>query len=698
MDYRYLLQEENERVMERYQLSMDRIRAMKEEDMAEPYGGYFRSVGAFVEMMDELVNSLYEGEELSLAQMEERNLRLYGDVLPERYGESYANPGYAAKQLGKELGQLLCFLYTEIRGEIVLAFERRLEEMTAVNETFIEIYNMFQEAFAEGKKAPAHKEIQDALYWYVSDYTDLMVRFRIREGLDPALSFAADIIRESDLSDLRYLYRFGEYVSGGDMELAAFMNSLPQETVNRMADTYTEGFRRGFQVMGRDLSKKKTVVVEYQLGFERMIRRAMENFEAMGLKPILYRAAVQSINRRTAGKRGYYGSSPNRQYEYDHRYDNALYMGSNLKERKLAATRAAYEEFKDLAAVCAGPAVVETFGLPGFSPVNSEAAFSLSPHQQEVSLEMANEIRRITNQYMPGDETSFTIIAFPRPEIGKDFPGIFEDTIALNTLDYEKYQKIQQTMIDALDEADRVHITGRGDNRTDLWVKLHPLKDREKETNFENCVADVNIPLGEVFTSPVLEGTRGLLHVGCVYIEEYQFRDLWLRFEDGRVTDYGCGNFKPQENWEEQGRALVKQVIFRGHDQLPMGEFAIGTNTTAYAMAEKYQIGDKLPILIAEKTGPHFAVGGTCYSFSEDSPMYNPDGKEVIARDNEVSILRKSDPSRAYFSCHTDITVPYSELGDIAAVTAEGTETVLIRQGRFVLEGTEELNQALDGK
>ena len=76
--------------------------------------------------------------------------------------------------------------------------------------------------------------------------------------------------------------------------------------------------------------------------------------------------------------------------------------GSNLKERKLAATRAAYEEFKDLAVVCAGPAVVETFGLPGFSPVNSEAAFSLSPHQQEVSLEMANEIRRITNQLYAG--------------------------------------------------------------------------------------------------------------------------------------------------------------------------------------------------------------------------------------------------------------------------------------------------------
>ena len=49
--------------------------------------------------------------------------------------------------------------------------------------------------------------------------------------------------------------------------------------------------------------------------------------------------------------------------------------------------------------------------------------------------------------------------------------------------------------------------------------------------------------------------------------------------------------------------------------------------------------------IIAEKTGPHFAVGDTCYSWSEDTAVYNPDGKEIIARDNEVSILRKKDPS-----------------------------------------------------
>ena len=122
----------------------------------------------------------------------------------------------------------------------------------------------------------------------------------------------------------------------------------------------------------------------------------------------------------------------------------------------------------------------------------------------------------------------------------------------------------------------------------------------------------------------------------------------------------------------------------------------IPCSATAFVRAKKYQIGSKLPILIAEKTGPHFAVGDTCYSFAEDSPMYNPDGKEVIARDNEISLLRKEDMSKAYFSCHTDITVPYCELGDIVAVGKDGSRITLIRQGRFALEGTEGLNEALD--
>ena len=135
------------------------------------------------------------------------------------------------------------------------------------------------------------------------------------------------------------------------------------------------------------------------------------------------------------------------------------------------------------------------------------------------------------------------------------------------------------------------------------------------------------------------------------------------------------------------------------HDTLPLGEFAIGTNTTAYVAAEKYKIADKLPILIAEKMGPHFAVGDTCYSHAEDVKVYNPDGKELIARENElVSEYRHADISKAYFNCHTDITIPYDELGRLFAVTKEGEELTIIENGRFLLEGCEELNQPFENQ
>lgn len=696
MDYRILLREENEAVRERLELSLDRIRSIKEEDARLPYGLYFKRTAGFLGMIRELLTARGIGEKelpeswekLSLEELSDWNHRLYEDILPENYGESFANPDYAADCLGKEFGPLLSFLYTELRGCIVYAFEMRLEYIAILCETFLEVYNLFTQAWEEENETPREQAVRDALYWYVSDYVDLHLPWRIREGLDPALSFAADIIMDSDLTDLRYLYQYGEYVSDSERRLAAFMASLPEETIEKMAHTYTEGYRRGFEVMGRDLSKKKIVVVEYQLGFERMIRRAVEQFRSLGLEPVCYRAAVESLNRRSNGKRGYYGTSANRQYDYDHRYDSALYMGNAFKERKLSILKTAYEEYKDLAAMCAGPAVVETFGEEEFEPVNKKTAFSLNDHQQELTLSYATASRQIVNQYMPGDETSFTIIAFPRPEIGPDFEEIFKETIRINTLDYDTYQKIQQTLIDALDQAEYVRITGREGNETNLTVHLHTLNDPSRETNFENCVSDVNIPLGEVFTSPVLEGTKGLLHVKEVYVREYLFKDLRLEFEDGRVTEFSCGNF-------DSGKELVKQVILNGHSWLPLGEFAIGTNTAAYAMAKKYNIGSKLPILIAEKTGPHFAVGDTCYSFAEDSPMYNPDGKEVIARDNEISLLRKEDMSRAYFSCHTDITIPYNELGDITAVKADGSEILLIQAGQFVLPGTEELNRAL---
>ena len=606
--------------------------------------------------------------------------------MPDAYQTSFANPAWAVKVLGNEYGKLLSFLEAEIRGMIVFAYEDRIFDMTVVMELFVQIYNLLEEPDRSAE------EIKEALYWYVSDYSEEMVTRRIREAVDPDMNFAVKIICQEDLFDLRYLYQFGEYITENEEKMAAYLNGLSQEEIDAMARTFTEGYRIGFLVGRKDISKKKTVNIRFQNGFERMVKAAVKQFQDMGLAPVIYRSAVHAVNRKGQNRIGYYGAIPNRQYDYDHREDAALFLNQEFIQRKLRVMQVAYEQVKELANVHGGPAVIETFGERSFSPLNKKEAFSLNGYQQKLQVSYNNEAGQIVNRYIKGEERSFTIIAYPVCEIGDQFEAIFRDTVRLNNLDYHQYQEIQQIIIQALDEGESVTIKGQDKNRTDLTVALHRLENPKKQTNFENCVADVNIPVGEVFTSPRLTGTNGVLHVTGVYLNGLYYKDLELTFENGKIKEYSCRNF---ESLEENRKYIEENILFH-HASLPIGEFAIGTNTTAYVMGKKYKIEAILPILIAEKTGPHFAVGDTCYSWAEETPVYNPDGKEIIARDNEISILRKEDPGKAYFGCHTDITIPYEEIALIEAVRPDGRGIPIIENGRFVLPGTEELNKVLD--
>ncbi len=674
--------EKNTAVLEeRYQLVIDRIREIPKENFEKKeLKDYFDKMSGFILLLDDTKKFLDEGglKTASLEELKERNHALFTDILPEHYEESYGNPAYAVKQLG-EYGQELSFLYSELRDTIEYLYGGELELVVIALELFAEIYAAFTYEWSENRELPSKEDIRKTLYWFVSDYADIRTERSVRQLVCPEGCRAAEIVCSSNLNDVRYLYAYGKYVDENELETAKYLASLPEETIATMADTYTEGYRIGFEVTGKDLSKKKTAEVRYHIGFERMIRRSIENFEKLGLKPVICDTHVD-------------GGTVNRQYTYDHKDDKALFWDRNYMNRRLEVQRTAFEKYREDARGYAGPAVVETFGEKEFNPVNKKEALKLSEEQNKLWVEFMSQNRAITEEYIIEEERSFTIIAFPVPEVGDVFQELFAETIKLNTLDYMLYRDVQQKLIDALDTADYCEIKGSGDNRTDLKVNLWKLKNPEKETIFENCVADVNIPVGEVFTSPVLEGTNGLLHVTKVFLEGLEYRNLAITFEDGMIKDYTCDNFAS----EEENRNFVKENILFRHETLPLGEFAIGTNTTAYVMARKLNVEAKLPILIAEKTGPHFAVGDTCYHGTEDVTVYNPDGKEIVAKENSCSGLRKEKPSEAYFNCHTDITIPYDELGELTAVRKDGTRIAIIKEGRFVLPGTEVLNAAFD--
>lgn len=667
---------------ERYDLSKERIlEIVNETEGLGKYGPFFLNCAEYIngllDIYEDVQNNGPVGNH-SIEELRDRNLFLYEDVSVDNYKNSYVNPEFAAKEFG-ESGKYLCVLLAEIRGMIPFIFEGSLDEIVIRLEFFLEIYGMVKCAIESGEEVSI-QDLHDSFYYYVFDYTEDESVRKIGEQLKYTEDYATRIIRNSDWNDIRNLYAFGEYVSKTEEETFEAISKLDEETVKLMSFTYTDGFKRGFDVSGKDMSKKKTVNIRYRLGFERVVLKAIEEFENMGLKPVIYRAGYDIFTRFGIFKPGYYGGLINPQFDEDHKEDMSLVLDGQLVTRRIEGMTAAYEQFSKEASEWAGPACMEIFGEDSFVPADAPNALRYGKDKQALIQDYRIKASEIMNKYIKREERSFTIIAWPTPAIGDRFEEILKDIITINTLPVDEYEKIQTTIINTLDEGDYAYVKGMNGNKTELKVALYKIANPDNETSFENCLADVNIPLGEVFTSPQMKGTEGVLHVKEVFLNDLKFIDIMLTIKDGKISDYSCGNFSE----ESKNKAFIEENLLFHHKTLPMGEFAIGTNTFAYASAKKFDIFNKMPILIAEKMGPHFAFGDTCYSNEESVRVFNPDGKEMMAKAN----------GEEYTYCHTDVTIPYDELGELGVVTYDGRTVKIISEGRFVLEGTEKLNEA----
>jgi aminopeptidase len=162
------------------------------------------------------------------------------------------------------------------------------------------------------------------------------------------------------------------------------------------------------------------------------------------------------------------------------------------------------------------------------------------------------------DKYIHSNETSFTAVSLPSPEIGEKFEEIFDGIAEINMMDTDHQEKIQKNIIDVLDTAQYVEVKGKDNNETFIRVNMHELKNPDKETNFLNIGADKNIPVGEVFTSPKLNGTNGLLHFEEIFLRSLKFENLRLKFKDGFVEEYSCTNF---DN-EEENKKFVEENLF----------------------------------------------------------------------------------------------------------------------------------------
>jgi len=613
-------------------------------------------------------------KEKSFEELLALNNAFYCELLPENYSSSYANPSYCVKIFGEKEGQLFSWFYLSYRQYITYAAFHKIYKMADLNTLYIEVYDYI-------KNNPVDFiHLKELMTRYMLKKRPEDEYYNYKEQHDPDFRYLTNILTEDDLNDLRYLFKSGTYISENEIKIAKFMQNYPVEKLKILAKEIIRAYYKGFVRDNKDVTIKETVGFYYKIGLERLYREMIKEFKS---QPHPLETCI--INA--------YSTRINEQYDFDHKFDNALYISEEYIEKRIEEIQYGLEENKDLLDKYSGIMYIEKFGDPLFSPESKKDVLKLSPEQQKLQQTFQMRVHQLINQYIPQAKTSFCMVAFPTPKIGEQFEEIFEETIKINMFDSEKYEKIQQIMIDTLDQADYVHIKGRGMNKTNLKIQLQQLKDPSKSTNFVNSGSSVNIPGGEIFTAPQLNGTTGLLHVEETYQNSLRYDNLQLEFSDGYISAYSCTNFKT----EEENQKYIEENLLFPHKTLPIGEFAIGTNTLAYKVSREYDIVNLLPILISEKTGPHFALGDTCFSRSEDQKMYNQFTKKLIcAMDNEKSRLRHKTPTEAYSNKHEDIVMDFSAIDFIAAVLSNGKTVDIIRDGRFSLPGTEELNIPLE--
>jgi hypothetical protein len=286
MKYLEMLKESNALVEERLALVLERLREIERSPEIEaPFSDYFKEAAAYLLKQAEIEQEAESGElaKWSAEEGKRRNEALYEPFSAKNYETSYANPAYANRVLGAEYGSYLCVLFGCIEAHNRYAFEGMRFYVCIYAELLVEIYNLMEDETIRTPEA-----VSNCIYSFMHDYSEVSAEQRVGRLLNPDWDYNAHLLLHGDLESDAYLYRFGLYVGENERKTRAFLATFSDEEIQAMADTYTEGYRIGFEVCNKDITKKSVVEIRYPLGFERMVRAAVVNFQKMKLTPVVF--------------------------------------------------------------------------------------------------------------------------------------------------------------------------------------------------------------------------------------------------------------------------------------------------------------------------------------------------------------------------------------------------------------------------
>ncbi|MCK5346163.1 MAG: hypothetical protein KAR20_22290, partial [Candidatus Heimdallarchaeota archaeon] len=259
---------------------------------------------------------------------------------------------YCVKILGEKIGQLVSYFYVKIRGCISYAFMHKIRAMHEYFELFVKFYDFIKEDELEYDNLKLLLTSVEQ-----SDRTDFQ-KIRIKERFSADFGFYRDIIENADLSDLRYLFHVGNRISDFEIQTANFLLAYPAEKIMTLSKLIVDAYILGFKNDDKDVSKKSTVLVYYNIGQERLIRQLIKDFKAVNLDVLINFAFSTDINK---------------QYQHDHQFDNALFIDPEFVENFKQSYENALNDHNKILSKFSGPVFFDKFGDNPFTPVTKDA-------------------------------------------------------------------------------------------------------------------------------------------------------------------------------------------------------------------------------------------------------------------------------------------------------------------------------------
>lgn len=276
-------------------------------------------------------------------------------------------------------------------------------------------------------------------------------------------------------------------------------------------------------------------LINYSVKLQKGEKVLIENF---GIQPELVKALVQE-----AYKAGGYPFVSTK----DQTIERELLLGAQEEQFNLIA------EFES-----AVMAKMDAYiGLRAGNNINEHSdvpAENMKLYGRTVQTKVHSEIR------VPN--TKWVVLRYPThsmAQLAKMSTEGFEDFyFQVCNLDYSKMSKAMDSLVELMNNTDKVCLKGPG---TDLTFSI-------KDIPAIKCAGELNIPDGEVYTAPVRDSVNGVITYNTPSpYQGFTFENVKLTFENGKII-------KAEANDTER----INKIFDTDEGARFIGEFAIGVN------------------------------------------------------------------------------------------------------------------------